>query len=155
MFGVDSGARYTKDAFHRALVDGDRGAVNPRQRGTKAAAHYSLTVQPGETVTLRLRLNDMAPETHSMFGVSFEAVVEQRRHEADEFYGSVLPSTLSDDERRVARQALAGLLWSKQYYHYVVKDWLETAGPHARAVLRIAAQHAKGPSAEAIRGMVK
>jgi hypothetical protein len=128
---------YSKDAFHRYVIEGDRAAVNPAAHGTKAAARYSHVVEPGATVTLRLRLNDRPPASQQHFGTGFDAVVETRRHEADEYYATVLPPTLSEDAARVSRQALAGLLWSKQYYHYVVKDWLtgdanQPAPPHGR-----------------------
>jgi hypothetical protein len=117
--------RGTKDAFHRLVIDGEQDAVNPQETGTKGAARYRATVPAGGTVTFRLRFNDRSPESGDPFGDGFDAIVRQRRDEADDFYASVLPDTLSDDARRVARQALAGLLWSKQYYHYVVKDWLD------------------------------
>jgi hypothetical protein len=116
---------YTKDAFHRYVVNGEHQAVNPAEHGTKGAARYARTIAPGATATIRLRLNDRAPGPHVPFGASFDMMVEQRRLEADDFYGTILPDGLSEDGRRVARQALAGLLWSKQYYHYVVKDWID------------------------------
>jgi hypothetical protein len=116
--------KYAKDAFHRYVIAGQPDAVNPEQRGTKAAARYSRIVAPGETVTLRLRLNDRSPSGGEQFGPAFDGIVETREHEADEFYAAVLSPSLSEDAARVSRQALAGLLWSKQYYHYVVKDWL-------------------------------
>jgi len=116
---------YVKDAFDRLVVHGERGAVNPQERGTKAAAHYALTIPPGDTATLMLRLTDRQPGSGSMFGSTFDAIFSMRKREADEFYASVIPHTLSQDATNVARQALAGLLWSKQYYHYVVKPWLE------------------------------
>jgi hypothetical protein len=125
VFGYDSGARYTKDAFHRYLIDGQANAVNPELRGTKAAARYAIDVASGETVTLRLRLNDVPVHPGGAFGRAFDELFERRREEADEFYDTVLPDTLSKDARNVARQACAGLLWSKQYYHFVVRDWLE------------------------------
>ena len=117
--------RYTKDAFHRYVVAGDASAINPDERGTKAAARYVRLVDPGGTVTLRLRFNDRSPTARDPFGSMFDETFALRRREADEFYATVLPETLSEDATRVARQALAGLLWSKQYYHYVVKDWIE------------------------------
>jgi hypothetical protein len=124
LYGDPTGAPYTKDAFHRYLVNGERAAVNPEARGTKAAARYALQIAPGETVVVRLRLNEREPAA-TAFDAGFDATFEDRIQEADEFYGSVLPDTLSEDARNVGRQAFAGLLWSKQYYHYVVKDWLE------------------------------
>jgi Mannosylglycerate hydrolase MGH1-like glycoside hydrolase domain len=137
LYGYPNASRYVKDAFHRFLIDGDRDAVNPAGAGTKAAALYRLDVQPGETVTLRLRLNDREPGVMAPFGSTFDDLFATRRREADEFYDSVLPARLSADSKQVARQAFAGLLWSKQYYHYVVKDWLEgdpaqPAPPHDR-----------------------
>jgi hypothetical protein len=125
VFGFESGARYTKDAFHRYLIEGETGAVNPHALGTKGAARYALRIAPGESVTLRLRMNETSPEQGDAFGPAFEEIFATRVDEADEFYATVLPATLSDDATRVARQALAGLLWSKQYYHYVVKNWID------------------------------
>ena len=124
IFGSASSSPYVKDAFHRFLVNGESAAVNPDQRGTKACALYRLELAPGEQRTIRLRLNDREPG-REMFGTAFDGIVTTRVREADEFYETVLPRTLSDDETRVARQAFAGLLWSKQYYHYVVRDWLQ------------------------------
>src|SRR6185436_443403 len=92
--------------------------------GTKAAAHYSAPIAPGARLTLRLRFNESSPEVGQPFA-GCDAIVEQRRREADEYYAAILPPALSEDAARVARQALAGLLWSKQYYHYIVKDWLD------------------------------
>jgi hypothetical protein len=118
------GPRYSKDAFHRYLVNGEQDAINPGQFGTKAAAHYALDVRAGETITVRLRFNSRRPGAGNGIGADFGPVLEARRAEADEFYAGVLPATLSPDAARVGRQALAGLLWSKQFYHYVVNDWL-------------------------------
>ena len=133
-------ARGTKDAFHRYVIGGERDALNAEPRGTKAAAHSTATVPPGGRITMRLRLNDIAPDAADAFA-GFDAAVEQRRREADEYYAAILPPTLSADAAMVARQALSGLLWSKQYYHYVVKDWLEgdpgqPAPPSGRAAGR-------------------
>jgi Mannosylglycerate hydrolase MGH1-like glycoside hydrolase domain len=126
LFGYPNRRAFTKDAFHRYLIAGEKGAINPAQRGTKAAAHYSLNVPSGRTVTVRLRLNESQPgRGPDPLGRTFDEIVATRRHEADEFYATVLPDRLSEDATRVARQALAGLLWSKQFYHYVVKNWLE------------------------------
>jgi hypothetical protein len=119
LYGYANGARYAKDAFHRYIVNGDRAAVNPEQRGTKAAARYAIELAPGSRVTLRLRLNDQLPGARPAFGTAFNDLFDVRKREADEFYESVLPAGLSDDAKLVGRQAFAGLLWSKQYYHYV------------------------------------
>src|SRR5262249_46481147 len=125
LYGAPNATPYVKDAFHRCVVDGDRAAVNPDETGTKACARYALMVAPGETVTIRARLNERGPGGAQEFGAASDATFDDRRREADEFYASVIPDTLSEDGRRVARQAFAGLLWSKQYYHYVVKHWLD------------------------------
>jgi hypothetical protein len=117
---------YVKDAFHSYVVHGDRGAVNPDHTGTKAAVHYRLTVGAGASVVVRLRLSDVAPATP--FGEAFDAMLADRRHEADEFYASLIPPSLDADGANVMRQALAGMLWSKQFYHYDVDRWLEERG---------------------------
>jgi hypothetical protein len=119
---------YVKDGFHEYLVHGRREAVNPGQTGTKVAAHYPLTVGAGESRTLRLRLGEAAAAHREPFGDSFDAVMTARRAEADEFYASVIPRSLDADATRVMRQALAGMLWTKQFYHYDVDRWLEEHG---------------------------
>jgi hypothetical protein len=126
LFEQPSTSAYTKDAFHRFLINGERNAVNPAQQGTKAAIHIPLTIAAGATVTIRLRLNDQAPGTATPpLATGFDAVIATRKQEADEFYATVIPSSLSPDGANVMRQALAGLLWSKQYYHYIVRTWLD------------------------------
>ena len=125
LYGADGSTRYTKDAFHRYFIAGERDAINPERHGTKAAAHYAWHIPAGRTVTVRLRLNDKEPSRFSLEPTEFDRLVAQRRREADEFYATVIPADLSEDGARVARQALAGLLWSKQFYHYVVRDWLQ------------------------------
>jgi len=129
LYGSPNRTPYVKDAFHACVVEGQAGAVNPSRVGTKAAAHYQLTVPAGATVTLRLRLC-ADPETETvetpeeLFGPAFEQTFLEREQEANAFYAARLAPELSDDERRVARAAYAGLLWSKQFYHYGVADWL-------------------------------
>jgi len=113
---------YVKDAFHRFVVDGERTAINPAQIGTKAAAHYTMTLAPGETRTLRLRFT---PRDIAVFGSGFDEIFARRRAEADAFYDTVIPASLSADAKNVMRQAFAGLLWTKQYYHYIVRQWLD------------------------------
>ena len=126
LYGVPSPTPYCKDAFHAYVVDGNLGAVNPDATGTKAAALYLRNVDAGETVTIDLRLASVR-DGHSLKApfADFASLVTQRRKEADEFYDVVLPAKLSADAKMVARQGFAGMLWSKQYYHYVVSDWLE------------------------------
>jgi len=126
-FDTRSATPFVKDAFHRFVVNGDAGAVNPAAEGTKAAARYTIDVAAGASAEVRLRLTDQAPSTGSPppFGDGFAAVFDARKREADEFYARIIPDTQPADARAVARQAFAGLLWSKQFYHYVVKTWLD------------------------------
>ncbi len=123
LFGYDDGAAYCKDGINDYVVDGVREAVNPEQVGTKASARYLLEVPAGSSATVRLRLTDTPPE--SGLGADFDRLFRDRVREADEFYAEVIPGDLSPDAANVMRQAFGGLLWSKQFYHYVVKDWVE------------------------------
>jgi hypothetical protein len=136
IFGVPNRTPYVKDGINNYIVHGQEGAVNPEKKGTKVAAHYRLTVNPGQSQVVRLRLSDVAPASFAQtngsatgpFGSPFEATLQARRKEADEFYATVIPSSLSADAANVMRQALAGMLWSKQFYHYDVDKWLEERG---------------------------
>jgi glycogen debranching enzyme len=121
LWAVPNAAPYVKDGIGQRVVHGAAEAVNPALVGTKAAARYHVRVPAGRSATLRLRLSDVQ---HATPFRGFDALVKKRRQEADEFYATVIPATLSDDGRRVMRQALAGLLWSKQFYHYDVGRWL-------------------------------
>ncbi|MCL4504564.1 MAG: glucosidase [Chloroflexi bacterium] len=121
LFGAPNGSPYVKDAFHEAVVRGNAAAVNPERRGTKAAAHYVKSVASGETWTIHLRL---AKEHEQPVGKS-DDVFAQRLREADEFYASVQPAGLTPELKLIQRQAFAGMLWSKQFYHYDVSEWLE------------------------------
>jgi len=148
---------YVKDAFHAYVIGGDKAAVNPQQVGTKMAALYRLVLGAGESMTLKLRLTDMEPlgemDSNSAmvgtvnspghteraegvpgtndFGAGFDDLFVRRRKEADAFYGSRIPKELSEDAKLVMRQSFAGMLWSKQFYHYDVRNWLDgdPAGP--------------------------
>jgi len=130
LYGVESGSRYVKDGINDYIVHGAKEAVNPEQIGSKAAAHYVLTLGPGEAATIRLRVTNQEVVT-SALGKGFEAIFSQRKKEADEFYEQLAPACHTDDARRVQRQAFAGLFWSKQFYHYDVSRWLvgDAAGP--------------------------
>lgn len=113
---------YFKDAFHRYLVNGEPEALNPAGEGTKAAALYSTEMGPGETRVMRLRLSNRAlPSAFS----GFEEIFENRRAEADDFYAAVQNPNLSADEKRVQHQALAGMLWTKQFFYYNIEQWLK------------------------------
>jgi hypothetical protein len=137
LFGAANPSPYVKDGIDAAVVHRQADAVNPAGTGTKAAAHYRLTIAPGATATLRLRLSVLAsepavagpdrPPSHAMPDpfAGFDAVVAQRQVEANEFYAALQPAGLSEDERRVQRQAFAGMLWSKQFYYFDVAQWLE------------------------------
>ncbi len=119
--GIGSGAPYTKDAFHRRVVDGE-DATNPGEEGTKAAFRYRFMVPPGGSVDLCLRF---VPELHRDPLKDVPAIIAKRRGEADEFYASIQPKTASEDEKLVQRQAFAGMLWTKQIYLFDVNVWLE------------------------------
>lgn len=125
LFHAPNESGYVKDAFHDYVIHGRSDAVNPAARGTKAAAHYVLPIAAGESTTVELGLfaEDEAPP--EPFGKDFDRVFADRMSEAEEFYRNRIPPGASDDDRRVSRQAYAGLLWTKQFYHYVVKEWLE------------------------------
>ncbi len=118
---------FVKDAFHSYVVSGRRGAVNPERTGTKAAAHYTLDIPAGGSQTVRLRLA-AAPSTAPFDG--FDRVVQSRLADADEFYQRITPATLSEDQRRVHRQALAGMMWGKQYYYFDLERWLSEHRSH-------------------------
>jgi hypothetical protein len=122
LWGVANESPYVKDGINDHVVQGRAEAVNPAQTGTKAAAHYRLTLAAGETITLRLRLS---AQRHALPLADFDAQFAARQREADEFYATLQPANLSDDERNVQRQAFAGLLWSKQFYHFDVETWLD------------------------------
>jgi hypothetical protein len=125
LFGVRNNGPFVKDAFHDQVIDGRREAVNPKEVGTKAAAHFRFEVPAGGDVVLRLRLCAEEEASTRPFGDGFDATIDQRRLEADAFYAIRLPPGLTEEERRVGRQAYAGLLWNKQFYHLSMKDWLE------------------------------
>jgi len=124
LFNAPNAGFFVKDAFHDYIVDGKEAAVNPRRVGTKMAFAYRLDVPAGKTIQLRLRLSADADAPAKPFA-DFDATFELRRREAEDYYAAHIPAQLSADEKRVVRQAYAGLLWSKQFYHYVVKDWLD------------------------------
>ena len=139
--GAPNPAPFQKDGIGRYVVNRERAAVNPARTGTKAAFYYLRTLAPGEAWTVRLRLG--RPPTPGLvaadpLGNAFDETFAARRREADEFYAQLAPAALTDEERRVQRQAFAGLLWNKQFYHYVVERWLagdpgQPPPPDARA----------------------
>jgi hypothetical protein len=145
IFGVPNHSPYVKDGINNYVVHGQQAAVNPNQKGTKAAAHYRLAVPSGECRVVRLRLSNSAPaqrahggngergkgkvsDAAQLLGADFDNILEVRHKDADEFYATVIPASLDADHANVMRQALAGMLWSKQFYHYDVDKWLEERG---------------------------
>ena len=127
LWGTPNPSPYVKDAFHECVIHNKHEAVNPAMTGTKAAAHYSLSVPAGGSKVVRLRLSAKPPsESFTKFDAAFAA----RIADADEFYNRITPSSLTEDERRVHRQALAGMLWSKQYYYFDLDRWLAEHEAH-------------------------
>ena len=150
LFDVPNRTPYVKDGINNYIVAGETGAINPDQAGTKASALYHANIEPGESTTLRLRLTDQSPSPppsssarrslgaaaatavpHSSFDTNFDEVFALRLAEADQFYSNRMPIGLSQDAQSVQRQAFAGMLWSKQFYHYDISAWLngDPAGP--------------------------
>ncbi len=128
LWGQPNASPYVKDAFHACIVSGRSEAANPAKVGTKAAAHYQLNVPAGGSQSVRLRLT---PGKSADAGfVGFEDIFDRRIADADEFYDRISPKSLTEDERRVHRQALAGMLWSKQFYFFDVDQWLKQHKSH-------------------------
>ena len=126
LFNVPNRSPYVKDAIDACIVHGRASAVNPGKTGTKVAAHYDLTIPAGGVQVLRLRLTDQQLSVpQDAFGSRFDETLDTRRREADEFYAAILPAQASEDTRLVMRQAFAGMLWSKQFYFYPVRDWVD------------------------------
>ena len=125
LFNAENAARFVKDGINDYLIHKALNGVNPESSGTKAAAHYSAVLQPGASFTARLRFSNLSPMSSETLDGKFDQLVAQRRDEAEEFYRSVIPQNTSPDRRNIMRQALAGLLWSKQFYHYDVDRWLK------------------------------
>ncbi|MFM0220469.1 MGH1-like glycoside hydrolase domain-containing protein [Paraburkholderia dipogonis] len=130
LFGTGNASPYAKDGIHNFIVNGDAAAVNPSQQGTKAAFHHQLSVDGGASQIVRLRLTTQAPGGSSALFDDFDAVFAARLEEADAFYASITPLAVRDDPDRasVMRQALAGMLWTKQYFYYDLGRWLAEHG---------------------------
>ncbi len=121
---INGSNRFVKDAFHDYVIHGDTTAVNPKQFGTKVAAMTKVTIAPGQQVVMKMRLTAVNEATGHPFA-DFDELFAKRIDEADDFYAKRIAGPLGKEAVNVSRQAYAGLLWSKQFYHYVVKDWLE------------------------------
>ena len=116
IYGTDNPGPYVKDGINDYVIHGRKSAVNPAGTGTKAAAHHICHVKAGGSVVLRLRLMEAARTKSIDPFTDFDRIFEQRVKEADEFYRAIIPSKATEDEGRVMRQALAGMVWSKQYF---------------------------------------
>ncbi len=130
LYNQPNDSNFTKDGIGDFVVRGNQSAVNPEKTGTKAAAHYRFEIGAGESATIKMRLTDAefpgkGKQSAKSIFKDFDVIFESRKREADEFYASIIPNNLSDDAKNVMRQALAGMIWSKQYYHYEIKDWLD------------------------------
>jgi hypothetical protein len=137
VFGTPNASPYVKDSIDDYIVRGRKDAVNPLKQGTKVSAHYPLTLGSGESRTVRLRLTDQPRKASqksagALFGKSFGAVIRERIQEADEFYADVIPASMRPDAASVMRQALAGMLWSKQFFYYDVGRSLRQHGIQPR-----------------------
>ena len=131
LIGRPNKTPYVKDGINNCVVHNMSDLVNPEHTGTKVAAHYELSVAAGGSAEVRLRLTNVQPKNlseDSLFAASFEEIVKSRTQEADEFYSSIVPKSVSEDEARIMRQALAGMLWSKQYYKFDGVQWLKEHG---------------------------
>ena len=124
--GNPNESRYVKDGINDFIVYGNQGAVNPEKQGTKASPHYKINIGAGQTSVIRLRLTKKNSDTHEKpFGDKFEKIFDDRIRETDEFYRSVTPPSVGEDKANVMRQALAGMLWSKQFFFFDGDNWLD------------------------------
>jgi glycogen debranching enzyme len=124
LFNSENSSPYVKDSINDYVVQGQSNGVNPSRLGTKTSARYRLMIEAGEVQSIRLRLSTLQPQSEAL-SAPFENIFLTRKQEADEFYATIAPEGASDDTRNVQRQSLAGLLWSKQFYHYNVEKWLQ------------------------------
>jgi hypothetical protein len=127
IFHTPNASPYVKDGINNYIVNGESTAVNPEQIGTKVAAHYHLEFQGGETKVIRLLLANTIADK-DLFEDGFEQICQTRKAEADEFYTAIIPSSIDSDRQNVMRQALAGMLWTKQYYYFDISKWLTEHG---------------------------
>jgi hypothetical protein len=126
LFGEKNEDPYVKDGINDCVVQGKQDAVSPEKKGTKVAAHYKMNLAAGQSKVIRLRLSKSSPEQKGKaFGKQFDEVFANRLHEADEFYKSVTPPSVGEEEAKVMRQALAGMLWSKQFFFFDGDNWLD------------------------------
>ena len=125
LYHVANKTPYCKDGFHEFLIDGNKAAVRRKRVGTKAAAYYKLRVSPGTEIKIPLRLSAVDESPQTPFGPTFDEILATSKAECERFYDRKVPESLDSEERLVLRQAYAGLLWTKQFYHYIVQEWLD------------------------------
>lgn len=125
VFGTRGGPKHSKDAFHRHIIHREVGAIAPKASGTKAAAHFVFVVPPGGTITIRARLHHQDQDNGIHRFDWFPETIDARAREADDYFQTIIPAHVSPAERLICRQGYAGLLWTKQFYHYAVDEWLE------------------------------
>ena len=143
LWGVPNSSPFVKDSINDRVVHGKTDAINPAQTGTKAAAHYKFNIPPGETISIRLRLTRGGAKTSAEAFADFDAMFKLRRAEADQFYNELVPNSLGEEHRAIQRQAFGGLLWNKQFYHYIVDQWLDgDPGQPAPPVERLTGRNA-------------
>jgi Glycosyl hydrolase family 63 C-terminal domain len=124
LWGVPNPAPFVKDAFHDYVIGEHRDAINPSKTGTKCAPHFQFMIQPGESRRLRLRLFAVQNTPREPLGKTFDEVFREREQETNEFYAQIAPDGMKAESQKVTRQGYAGLLWTKQFYHYIIPDWL-------------------------------
>lgn len=126
LWGNPNAYPYVKDGFQEAIVGGNQKAVNPAKKGTKAGVHYTLDIPAGETGIVKLRISSASPSvSFKPFGSKFDSVLQNRHQEADEFFSSITPKSLTPDQAMILRQSISGMMWSKQYYSFDLDYWLE------------------------------
>ena len=133
LYQTDNESPYVKDAFHEYLINGKKNAINPQYKGTKAALHYKFNIKANSSKVLNCRLYKLSDNDHLPEKITqkvIDQIFNERKNEADQFYESVYEGKLTDDEKNIIRQAYASLLHTKQFYHYVVKYWIEGEGKH-------------------------
>ncbi|HEY3154499.1 MAG TPA: glucosidase [Candidatus Binatia bacterium] len=133
VFGIENGAAYVKDGINDYIVHGTKNAAHADGAGTKVSAHYAMTVAAGQAVTVRLRLSDAAPASGKSVDGEFDKILAERKKEADEFFETLNLTSTAPERKEIMRQAVGGLLWSKQFYHYDINRWLkgDPSGPDA------------------------
>ena len=125
LYGTDNYTSYTKDSFHRWVIEGQADAIQTAGAGTIAMVRYDLQIEAGATVELKFRLFSEAETPKTVFGKSFANAFKRAETQADQFWRSIIPDSVTDEEKSIQRQAYAGLLWTKQFYHFSIHDWLK------------------------------